>query len=182
MPGNHDTVLDATAYPEHAAVRAAFLSALAPHVTLLEQSAATYRGLRVWGSPVLVSRIETQGQRYYSDGFETREAARAPVWEQIPEALDVLVTHTPSFGGSGDPLLAARLQRMTRPPRVHCFGHAHREVGVGMHPHGAAQWPGDAEGRAKRLYINAAQEKILGGEHGSGGAAWVFDLEVAAGQ
>jgi Icc-related predicted phosphoesterase len=180
IPGNHDIELDVDKYPQYAKARQQFVASLAPHVTLLHQSGAEYRGLRIWGSPVLVDRLETMGKRYYSNGFETPESQRRGLWAQLPEALDVLMTHTPPWGDSGDPLLAERLRQLQHPPLVHCMGHAHREVGVGLHTVGVESVPvQDQQGQTelrRRIYLNAAQERLLGDERGCGGAAWVFDL------
>jgi hypothetical protein len=191
--GNHDTVLDMQNYPQHAQARAAFLSALAPHVTYLESNGAVYRGLQLWGSPLLTSRVETEGNRYYSDGFETHSSVREAAWRSIPEQLDVLITHTPAHGHSADVVLAQRLDAMDYPPLVHCYGHAHKECGVSSHPHGNSTWFGrfvldnpefkmkphpDARFHKQRICINAAQEKLLQSELKSGGTAWVFDMQA----
>ena len=142
-----------------------------------------YRGLSIYGCPVVVSRLETHGSRfvkpnslllrsgqprpssgrrssplplpgpspphpyltltlhprYYSNAFERTRAERRRIFEQIPDHLDLLLTHTPPMGvrtnlnGCGD--LSRRLHGMAKrgegvAPRVHCFGHEHSSFGL----------------------------------------------------
>lgn len=62
--------------------------------------------------------------------------ALAAAWEQIPDQVDVLITHTPPRGildrnsqgrACGCPLLRQRVSVVR--PRVHCFGHIHASAG-----------------------------------------------------
>lgn len=167
LPGNHDTLLDVEAYPQHASSRAAFYAALPPNTTVLQEAAASYRGLKLWGSPTVVCRLEAQGQSYISNGFERTEARRKAVWAQVPEGLDVLLTHTPPHGGCGDHLLLQAMAKLSAPPKLHVFGHAHGGAGCGVvnTPNGGS-----------RVWINAAQSSLLHHQQGGGGFAWVFDL------
>jgi len=59
-------------------------------------------------------------------------------WKQIPENLDLLVTHGPpsyildrTLEGkhAGDVLLLERLYELKYPPVIHCFGHIHEGYG-----------------------------------------------------
>lgn len=189
IPGNHDTLLDLEQYPRFAPAAAAFTAALPPHATLLlPAGGAMYRGLRLWGSPIVPCRQEALGVRYISSGFERTEAYRRAMWSHLPEGLDVLMTHTPPEGGAagGDQLLGEALSRLKAPPKVHVFGHMHRDMGCGVAlvpcvnsqaAHGAEGAAGAAGSRpGSRLWINAAQAGLLHHEPDGGGFAWVFDL------
>lgn len=118
----------------------------------LQDSEAEVQGLRVWGSPWT--------PRFYDWAFQldkrpdsTRPFLLKPGqkdaetrWRQIPEGLDLLITHgpplhaldlTPRRDRVGDPALAARLVELgDKGPRVHAFGHIHHcggSVKVGKH-------------------------------------------------
>jgi Icc-related predicted phosphoesterase len=97
----------------------------------LENSGAEVAGLKFWGSPV---------QPWFHDwAFNVqRGEAISKIWNQIPEGLDVLITHGPPFSildqavkgrsehlGCGD--LLARLCDVK--PKIHVFGHIHGSYG-----------------------------------------------------
>ena len=119
VPGNHEFVL------EEPRNRIAITNAI-----LLVDSGVEIEGLRIWGSPVTP---------LYGGAFgKSNPADRTRHWAQVPEGLDILVTHGPPFavpdhGGceerrEGCPqLLEAVFQAR---PRVHVFGHIH--AGYGM--------------------------------------------------
>jgi len=187
IAGNHDTILDrnhrrnrdpdsARGRDHRAALEMLQSRRLPSNVRYLEHEAATvtlplpFLGtqLRVWGSPATSSREETMGKRYYSNAFETYEAERVPLWDSIPEGLDILMTHTPPDGplsSHGDVLLAQRLAAMTHPPTLHCFGHDHDHIGVVASPHGNGG-----------ISLNAAQEQLLRLDKRGGGCAWMVDV------
>ena len=105
-----------------------------------------------------------------SNAFETKISDRAHVWAQIPDNLDILMTHVPpghDFGGpASDPLLTKQLMKSTMvPPRVHVYGHDHSRFGA---------WDGPRGIRC----LNGAQEKLLRIDPQGGGLAWVFDLQA----
>lgn len=96
----------------------------------LEDAGVTLDGVRFWGSP---------WQPAYNDWWFNlpRGAPLAEKWAQIPEGIDVLVTHGPPLGfGDQGPVegragcadLLARV-RHVRPP-VHLFGHIHQDGGA----------------------------------------------------
>jgi hypothetical protein len=150
MTGNHDITLDAPFYhsqgiskfkwpePQDPEVcRQLLLNS--PFITYLENSSATVyltsptgpqTCLKVFGSP------SSPGQRgwafqYWDDG----EAAR--LWSQIPEDVDVVITHTPARGHcdratkderTGCTQLAERLAEVR--PKLHVCGHIHEARGV----------------------------------------------------
>lgn len=98
-------------------------------VTLLHGSAATVGGLRFWGSP------RTPEFRGYAYMYLPDEAEA--VWDEIPEGVDVIVTHGPprmfrdkTVHGvrAGCPVLAKRVRQIQ--PALHVFGHIHESRGV----------------------------------------------------
>lgn len=165
MSGNHETFLE-DSDSAGAQRLVAFLEQV-PNCTYLLNRACSYRGLRLFGSPVTVSRVETLGKRYYSWAFERFEAVRRKLWAKLPEDLDVLVSHCPPFGclsgdKVGDPVLRERLKSMRAPPRFHVFGHDHEHLG--------------AECGNRTLSLNVAQDKLLHLDPGGGGCPIVFDV------
>ena len=179
IAGNHDTLLDADGDGRGSGqgwARAYMASHLPANVTYLQDSGVEILGVRLWGSPVTPCRVEAQGKRYYSSGFERTNARREVLWETLPEDVDVLLTHVPPGGGRralelptrvtahGDPLLTARLRRMRAPPRVHCFGHDHDYFGVAQND--------------TTTFINAAQDGLLTAGAALGGCALEFDVTV----
>lgn len=114
-------------------------------VTYLENELVEIEGLRVWGSPM------TPIFRHMA--FNRPDEALASVWGQIPDNLDVLITHGPPRGvcdrmflGArvGCPLLRDRVREAR--PKVHLFGHIHEasgehhEAGVRYHNVAVARW------------------------------------------
>jgi len=114
VPGNHEFML------EEPRSRGAITNAI-----LLVDSGVEVEGLKIWGSPVTP---------LYGGAFGmSRPEDRKRHWAQIPDGLDILITHTPPFaildhGGSADrregcPQLLEAVFRAL--PRVHVFGHIH---------------------------------------------------------
>lgn len=169
IAGNHETLLDDQQGDASVGLSMLekFLKA-APNCTYLNNEAAEYRGLRMWASPVTVSRLENEGKRYYSRAFERFSEQRARLWAEVPEGLDLLMTHCPPWGplcskDVGDPRLAERLAQMKAPPKVHVFGHDHCFLGV------------RSDGRT--ISLNVAQDESLRVDPHGGGCALFFDLE-----
>lgn len=173
IAGNHETFLDRRNGDE-ASVADGFeqlrrFLADSPSCTYLDNSSATYRGIRLFGSPVTVSRQETEGKRYYSRAFERPKQEREELWTKLPEGLDVLMTHCPPRGRLSkhkisDSALADRLAAMTEPPRYHVFGHDHDHLGV------------DADDRT--VFLNVAQDEYLRLDPRGGGCPLIFDVEA----
>jgi Icc-related predicted phosphoesterase len=119
------------------AVRARFTNA-----TYLIDEAVEYRGLTIWGSP--------WQPEFMNLAFNLpRGEALAERWAQMPEDLDILVTHGPPEGildrtsrgeRVGDAALRRRVDEVG--PRLHAFGHVHESSG--------------REDRDGTIYINAA--------------------------
>lgn len=106
----------------------------------LHNSGVTYtkngRDIKVWGSPFTPT--------FFDWGFlKDRGEPIAQIWKQIPEGLDLLVTHggphkvldyLPWSGENvGCEELRARLDSMEAPAKIHCFGHIHIGHGAKLH-------------------------------------------------
>jgi len=150
VPGNHEFIL------EEPRNRGAIANAI-----LLIDSGVEIEGLRIWGSPI----TPLYGGAFGKSNPEDRKRH----WAQIPEGLDILITHGPPFamldhglpseGREGCPQLLEAVFRVT--PRVHVFGHVHAA-------HGTLR-------TADTLFVNAS----LLGENGTlGREPIVIDFEV----
>lgn len=102
----------------------------------LDNESTEIHGLKIWGSPY--------SNRFGRWAFMEEEETLAELWDDIPEGLDILITHGPPYGVGdyvnndwGD---AARdkhvgskslteVVRETK-PRVHVFGHIHEGYGT----------------------------------------------------
>jgi hypothetical protein len=119
IPRNHEYIL------EEPRNRDAITNAM-----LLVDSGVEIEGLRIWGSPVAPLYGGAFGMSNHAD--------RKRHWAQIPDGLDILITHTPPFaildhGGSserreGCPQLLEAVFRAF--PRLHVFGHIHAGYGT----------------------------------------------------
>lgn len=118
IPGNNDYLL------EDPKERKVITNAM-----LLVDSGVEIEGIRIWGSPTTPLYGGAFGKSIPED--------RQRHWAQVPEGLDILITHGPPFaildhGGSaerreGCPYLFEAVFRAR--PRLHVFGHIH--VGYG---------------------------------------------------
>jgi Icc-related predicted phosphoesterase len=98
-------------------------------LTYLEDESATVAGLRVYGSPW------QPWVREWAFSVPEREAI-ASKWRQIPDGIQVLVTHVPprdhgDFDGArnvGCPHLRDEVEGRVR-PLLHVFGHVHQAYG-----------------------------------------------------
>jgi len=88
-----------------------------------------YGGVTFFGAPWVP---ELYGQAFY-----TEDADLAGNWADIPEEVDVLITHTPPLGildvSSGGLVLGCRylMEAIERTrPIIHCFGHVHGSSGI----------------------------------------------------
>lgn len=174
IAGNHDTLLDTREYGWSALAQTAqtqLACFLAEHrnVHYLKNSRATFRGIQVWGSPVCVSRLETEHKRYYSDAFERTASERSELWCTPRPPADILMTHTPPghILGTGCHELHRAIYgegSIHTPPQLHVFGHDHG--GFGVHYDG------------RTVFMNAAQEELISMDGDGGGTALVYDYEL----
>lgn len=124
VAGNHDAILDMDTALCKSILRQS-------GITYLENEEVSLGGLLFWGSPITPT---------YGDWFFMRDRGDEieKVWKNIPEGIDVLITHGPPYGildqcpwpraehvGCYDLLHHARRVK----PKVHCFGHIHNDGG-----------------------------------------------------
>jgi Icc-related predicted phosphoesterase len=120
--GNHDRFFKNS--PEDA-------RSLLTNATYLENSGVTINGVSYWGSPYTPEFLDWAFM--YPRGVAARK-----YWDQIPEGLDVLITHGPPFGildqvtPGGEHLGCAELLKAVeaKKPKVHIFGHIHGGAGT----------------------------------------------------
>ena len=118
--GNHDYPIERRATARESVLR---------NATYLQDEAYAYRGLRFYGAPWTPGLM---GFAFYADG-----AAIQQKWDQIPNNIDVLITHTPPAGildeNSGGYSVGCRRLTAVLPrkqPQIHCFGHVHASAGL----------------------------------------------------
>lgn len=129
VAGNHDKCFDK---------KPIISRKLLTNAIYLENTGVEVMGLKIWGSP-LTSTLPSWSF------VETDEAKRFEFWKQIPENLDILVTHGPPRGvldqvpreyvgdgdymieNCGDGMLLAEITRKKIP--IHIFGHIHENGG-----------------------------------------------------
>jgi predicted phosphohydrolase len=103
---------------------------LVRHATYLQDSGIDINGIKFWGSP--------WQPEFCNWAFNLpRGAPLTKVWAQIPNDVNVLITHGPPYGildqvpggeHVGCEELRQALQRVR--PKVHIFGHIHEGYGV----------------------------------------------------
>lgn len=99
--------------------------------TYLENSGVTIEGVSFWGSPYTPEFLNWAF-------MYPRGPAANQYWDQIPEGLDVLITHGPPFGildqvePGGEHLGCVELLKAVeaKKPKVHIFGHIHGGAGT----------------------------------------------------
>lgn len=119
VPGNHEFLLEEP--PNRSAIT---------NATLLVDSGVEIEGLKIWGSPTTPLYGGAFGRSNPDD--------RKRLWAQIPDNLDIVVTHGPPFAildhsrslerREGCPQLLEAVFRAF--PRVHVFGHIHHGYGT----------------------------------------------------
>ncbi|MGF1508619.1 MAG: metallophosphoesterase [Myxococcota bacterium] len=140
VAGNHDVWCERE--PER------FRSACSDRdITYLCDEGVTIAGLRFWGSPVTPKFRSMAFNRERGDDIQAH-------WAQIPQSIDVLVTHGPPHGILDRIVLGMHVgcERLlasvsVKPPRLHVFGHIHEAAGE--------------EIRGGCRFVNAAVSKLL---------------------
>jgi predicted phosphohydrolase len=123
VPGNHDFILEG-----HPAPKSLFRNA-----TLLINEDIRVLGLRLWGSPVTP---------LYGGAFgRSSNFSRRRLYANVPDGIDVLVTHGPPYGvldfvppgwREGCSELLAAVAEVK--PKLHIFGHVHGSYGLKAGP------------------------------------------------
>lgn len=129
VPGNHDTL----AYTDRKVIREHIL--VSPKWLVDEE--VYVHGLRIYGSPW----TPNPGCSWWAYPLENDNK-----WDEIPEGLDILVTHGPPYdildshpitlAKFGSIPLNSRLQSMKQPPKYHVFGHCHAWGGLTREKYG----------------------------------------------
>ena len=120
IPGNHEFFLESDPSKRR----------LIANATVLINEGVEVAGLKIWGSPVTP---------LYGGAFGLSSPAdRARLYGEIPEDVDILVTHGPPYGildrspgtlhHAGCPQLLEAVTRLK--PRLHIFGHVHGAHGL----------------------------------------------------
>jgi len=157
VPGNHDFVCEDE--PDWCS---ALARALDVHLLIHEplKLVANDRTLSVFGSP--------WQPWFYDWAFNVRrDTERAALWQQIPEATELLITHCPAHGTldyveRGEHVGCAPLRnRITALPnlKLHVFGHIHEGAGAleGQH----VSWNAASVDARYRLITPKAQVRVL---------------------
>ncbi len=120
--GNHDFLLEKNAL--------LFKSLLPDNIIYLENESVEIEGIKIWGSPITP---------WFYDWAFNRERGEdiRRYWEQIPDDVDILVTHGPPYG-HGDKTLRGELVGcedllefvLKIKPKYHVFGHIHEAYGI----------------------------------------------------
>ena len=117
--GNHDFELQK---------RASYTKQPFKNAVYLEGSAYQYKGVNFFGAPWVP---DLYGQAYYTEHSEL-----ANRWANIPNNVDVLITHTPPgniLDKSSQGLVLGCEHLLTAveraKPKLHCFGHIHHSSG-----------------------------------------------------
>lgn len=122
IAGNHDFLMED--HPDQ------FKAMLPDSLIYLENESTVIEGVTFWGSPI--------SPRFFDWAFNRdRGAAIRKYWDEIPDDVDVLITHGPPMD-YGD--LTARNERvgcvdllervLAVQPKYHIFGHIHEAYGM----------------------------------------------------
>lgn len=136
IAGNHElgweADLDRNFYRQVPITKPHFLDKY-PDLIYLHNTEVTINGVRFWGSPY-------QPEFYNWAFMKKRGPALAANWAEMPEGIDVLITHGPPYGFGdvnesdnrfGDEDLLKRVLDVK--PQIHCYGHAHHGYGEYFH-------------------------------------------------
>jgi len=122
--GNHDFLMEKSPRT--------FKKLIPSNCIYLENTAVNINGLRIWGSPITP---------YFFDWAFNRCRGKdiARYWDQIPDQLDILITHGPPYGvldithdrrKVGCRALQSKI--LETAPQYHIFGHIHEASGTQM--------------------------------------------------
>lgn len=115
VPGNHDMLFESNP---------GMAKGMVPAATVLLHEAVEVMGVKIFGSPWT--------PRFYDWAYNYDPGQAERLWDQIPEGIDVLITHGPPAGildtaaggkSTGCPVLLDRVMKVD--PILHVFGHIH---------------------------------------------------------
>lgn len=124
IAGNHDLSLERAAH---------VTEPMLTNCMYLRDSGLEIEGLKLWGSP-WTPFFHSDYWVFHKRGYK----AMYEHWQQLPEGLDILITHGPpsrvldrTMEGdlAGDAGLTQRLVDLEKRPRFHFFGHIHEGYG-----------------------------------------------------
>lgn len=125
--GNHDFLLEKNSF--------LFQSLLPDNITYLENESIEIEGIKIWGSPITPWFYDWAFNRNRGEDIQR-------YWKQIPDDIDILVTHGPPYN-QGD--RTARGERvgcedllkkvLQIKPKYHVFGHIHEAYGITENEH-----------------------------------------------
>jgi Icc-related predicted phosphoesterase len=140
VPGNHDMIMDRGYYKAYwndwshvkQSTDEAFALFEDKGVHVLVDESVTLGGVKVYGCPQVVCYASWQ------TAFNSPPDKISPYWKNIPDDVDVLLTHSPPAGildrepfgeSAGCPLLLEAMQKRLK-PAYHVFGHIHSDWGA----------------------------------------------------
>ena len=118
IPGNHDTAMEAGLIEEE----------IYQEVYILKHESIEIDGVKIFGSPYTPA--------FYDWAYNSTEEELVELWKDIPNDLDILVTHGPPLGildkcqdgyRAGCRHLLYEVERAN--PKYHVFGHIHEDGG-----------------------------------------------------
>lgn len=127
-------------------------------IIYLEDEAIELEGIKFYGTPWV--------QQFYDWAFMKQEEDLKPIWDNIPEDTNILITHSPPFGildkesdnaRCGSPSLAERIKQL-KELKYHIFGHIHEGYGSvkvnGVSYHNVASLNGEYQYQNKPQVID----------------------------
>ena len=128
IAGNHDKTFDAT-FENNNEESAKEVQDMLTNATYLQDTLIELNNLKIFGSPWV--------PRHGHWGFLLNESQRLEKWSEIPEEIDVLITHGPPHGigdltdrdvHMGCKHLLAKVKEVK--PKLHVYGHIHEAAGI----------------------------------------------------
>jgi len=122
IAGNHDNRIKDKSNPP-----------MPSHIEYLCNSGTEYEGLKIWGSP---NSLLFENVNPLCKAFMKTEEELAKIYAEIPDDIDMLITHTPPYGildksvrgeHCGSKSLGRRIFDIK--PKYHIFGHIHENGG-----------------------------------------------------
>lgn len=135
IAGNHDNYLF---NKSHESIKDVYSDIEAEYLC---DSGTEFEGLKIWGSP-WTSKFPGINPHCCAFTLDC-ESKLCEKWALIPDDIDILITHSPSFGnfdyttrGESVGSLSLWLKSLIVRPKIHVFGHIHEAYGHVVHPNG----------------------------------------------